>query len=102
MTKKSFAKNVTFGGFIFQIKSSGDSVDTNPTLTFTLKSNLGFHIELFEDHHGTTQYIPMLSLHDAVGKWIQVGHSFGPKMLKFGPGVDLITLFWRKFTNSLL
>ena len=56
-----------------QIKSSGASVDTNPTLTFTLKSNYGLHAEFFEDHHGTTQYTPMLSLNDAKGKWIQVG-----------------------------
>jgi hypothetical protein len=29
-----------------QVKSSGATVDTNPTLTFTLKSNYGLHIEL--------------------------------------------------------
>jgi hypothetical protein len=56
----------------FQIKSSGDSVDTNPTLTFTLKSNYGLHAELFEDHHGTTHYHEMLTINAAKGKWIQV------------------------------
>jgi hypothetical protein len=46
-------------------------VDTNPTLTFTLKSNYGFHIEFFADHHGETQNIEMLPLDEAIGRWIQ-------------------------------
>ena len=58
--------------YFVQLKASGSNVDTNPTLTFTLKSNHGFHAEFFEDHHGTTQLIDMLSLSAAKGKWIQV------------------------------
>ena len=54
------------------MKCSRSSVDTNPTLTFTLKSNHGLHAEFFADHHGTTKIIPMLNLGAAKGKWIQV------------------------------
>ena len=69
---------------IFQIKSSGANVDNNPTLTFTLRSKNGLEIDFIQDHHGGAQYIPMLPLSEATGKWIQVG-MYNPLDL-FSPG----------------
>ena len=70
---KNFIKLTLANGQLFQIKASGASVDNNPTLTFTLRKNNGLEIDFNADHHGTSQYIPMLNLAAAKGKWIQVG-----------------------------
>ena len=56
-----------------QIKATGTNVNPNPTLTFTLRSTNGLEIDFAANHFGQGQKIPMLSLNEAKGKWIQVG-----------------------------
>jgi hypothetical protein len=58
--------------FNFQIKSSGAHVISNPTLTFTLRKKTGLEIDFNKDHYAPSDYIPMLPLNQATGKWIQV------------------------------
>jgi hypothetical protein len=58
--------------FNLQIKSSGTNVNPNPTLTFTLRKRNGLEIDFIHDHFEPGEYIPMLPLNQATGKWIQV------------------------------
>lgn len=54
------------------MKPSGDGADSSPTLTFSMNNEIGLHYQFFQDHDGITQFIPMLTLNEAKGKWIQV------------------------------
>ena len=56
----------------FQIKAGGANVHPNPTLGFTLRSPNGLELGFNHDHGEPGETIPMLSLSDATGKWIQV------------------------------
>ena len=58
--------------FFEQIKPSGDDADKSPTLTFSLSSNAGFHVEFFSDHDGPLTKYPIMPLTNVTGKWIQV------------------------------